>query len=273
MTSEQRALLTRSYSLRTWVLRGMLVWLKAVCFGHWPWFSTLHHHTVLLFVQNNPFYSDVEIDEQALNALPAECSSETGAPSPGTISSDVHAQEPARVHTSHVGSATYEDNETAVRNTVQLLPPQQTAQNVQDMVERLGAFVSLEVAADAATRTSSPYCRDDVQCSHCSLAQVQTTLSCATAVVVDYTKATSWDVPFRKCGLTEGTVSREYCIPEPGHHGSHPAATGSNHRGHYDDSRARHVSFLTYARHLVQLSSCRAQTGWVVQALYQVRTQ
>jgi len=85
--------------------------------------------------------------------LPAECNSEEGAPAPGTLTSDVHAQEPARVQTSHVGNADYENNEAAVRDTVQLLPPQQTAQNVQDMVERLGAFVSLEVAAGAAART------------------------------------------------------------------------------------------------------------------------
>lgn len=41
--------------------------------------------------------------------------------------------------------------------------------------------------------------------------------------------------------------------------------------GHFEDARTRAISFDTYAAHMLSLSSCRAQRGWIVQALYQVQ--
>lgn len=42
------------------------------------------------------------------------------------------------------------------------------------------------------------------------------------------------------------------------------------HSGHFNDARHRPISFATYASHILHLSSCRAQRGWIAQALYQV---
>lgn len=103
--------------------------------------------------QNNPFYKDLVVNEGALNALPTACAGEEGAPLEHTISEDI-AAEPAHVPTSHIGDATYENNEAAVRRTVQLLPPQQTPDNVEDLVELLGAFVTMDVTTRTPVRTS-----------------------------------------------------------------------------------------------------------------------
>ena len=41
-----------------------------------------------------------------------------------------------------------------MRRTVQLLPPQQTPDNVEDLVELLGAFVTMDVTTRTPVRTS-----------------------------------------------------------------------------------------------------------------------
>lgn len=116
--------------------------------------------------QNNPFYEEIEIDEDSFASLPAECSDEDGAPLLDSITEDI-ATEPAHVPTSHIGDATYDGNETAVRHSVHLLPSQQTPTTIQDLVERLGDFVTINVTTRTAVRTFTFTARTSVtQPSH-----------------------------------------------------------------------------------------------------------
>ena len=107
LTPVQKALVTKEYSVRRDVIRGLLQWLVA----------------------NNPFYADIQLSDANLDGLNGD---REGAPLPGTVIQDHDATEPAAQPSSHIDATMPEEQATRLSHTLLSQPTTPVCAPVSD---------------------------------------------------------------------------------------------------------------------------------------------
>ena len=118
LTPVQKALVTKEYSVRRDVIRGLLQWLVA----------------------NNHFYADIQLSDANLDGLNGD---REGAPLPGTLIQDHDATEPAAQPSSHIDATIPEEQATRLSHT--LLSEPTTPAGALPVIKQLDQFIALAV--------------------------------------------------------------------------------------------------------------------------------